>query len=113
MPRHKKQEIIYTLMMVIVMVYGMICYNVALNVGGMKNMVFGAALGELPIMGTLAFVVDFFVVGPLAKKFAFRMFVQFLENCFRKNKILGKGSAVCRKIMKPFDNRTELFRNFI
>ena len=74
MPRNKKQEIIYTLMMVIVMVYGMICYNVALNVGGMKNMVFGAALGELPIMGTLAFVVDFFVVGPLAKKFAFRMF---------------------------------------
>lgn len=60
MPRNKKQEIIYTLMMVIVMVYGMICYNVALNVGGMKNMVFGAALGELPIMGTLAFVVDFF-----------------------------------------------------
>ena len=74
MPRNKKQEIIYTLMMVIVMVYGMICYNVALNVGGMKNMLFGAALGELPIMGTLAFVVDFFVVGPLAKKFAFRMF---------------------------------------
>ena len=33
MPQTKKQEIVYTVMMVCVMVYGMVCYNIALDVG--------------------------------------------------------------------------------
>lgn len=74
MPKNTKQEIVYTIMMVIVMVYGMICYNVALATGGFGNFVFAAALPELPIMGALAFVMDFFVVGGIAKKVTFRMF---------------------------------------
>ena len=51
MPQTKKQEIVYTVMMVCVMVYGMVCYNIALDVGGMQNFIFAAALSELPIMG--------------------------------------------------------------
>ena len=61
-------------MMVFAMVYAMVCYNVTLNVGGMQNFVFAAALRELPIMCPLAFIFDFFVVGPIAKKVTFRIF---------------------------------------
>ena len=39
MPKTKFQEVIFTIMMVFVMVYAMICYNIALNVGGMNNTV--------------------------------------------------------------------------
>ena len=53
MPQTKKQEIVYTVMMVCVMVYGMVCYNIALDVGGMQNFIFAAALSELPIMGVI------------------------------------------------------------
>ena len=43
MPNNKFQEVIFTIMMVFVMVYAMICYNIALNMGGMSNEVFLAA----------------------------------------------------------------------
>ena len=46
MPKNRFQETIFTIMMVLVMVYAMICYNIAIETGGMKNFVFGAALGE-------------------------------------------------------------------
>ena len=74
MPKDLKQEIIYTIMMVIVMVYGMICYNIALSSGGMQNFVFATALKELPIMGIAAFLLDFFIVGHFAKHQTFKMF---------------------------------------
>lgn len=74
MPKNLKQEIIYGIMMVFAMVYAMVCYNVTLNVGGMQNFVFAAALHELPIMCPVAFLFDFFVVGPIAKKITFRIF---------------------------------------
>ena len=64
MPQTKKQEIVYTVMMVCVMVYGMVCYNIALDVGGMQNFIFAAALSELPIMGVIGFLLDTFLVGP-------------------------------------------------
>ena len=37
MPKNKFQEVIFTIMMVFVMVYAMICYNISLNMGGMSN----------------------------------------------------------------------------
>ena len=43
MPRTKKQELIFSLLMVFFMVYAMICYNIALNMGGMNYAVFVAA----------------------------------------------------------------------
>ena len=60
MPKTKFQEVIFTIMMVFVMVYAMICYNIALNIGGMSNEVFLSAFHELVIMGPIAFVIDFF-----------------------------------------------------
>ena len=73
MPKTKFQDFIYTIIMFIIMVYAMICYNVAVNMGGMSNKVFIAALGELPIMGTIAFCLEFFLIGKLSQKIAFKM----------------------------------------
>ena len=57
----KFQDVIFTIIMVFVMVYTMICYNIALNVGGMNNQVFfKIAFHELVIMGPIAFILDFF-----------------------------------------------------
>ena len=71
MPKNKVQEVIFTILMVFVMVYAMICYNIAMETGGMTNMVFLHAFRELPIMGPIAFLLDFFLVGGLPKKVGF------------------------------------------
>ena len=73
MPKNRFQETIFTIMMVLVMVYAMICYNIALETGGMKNFVFKAAFGEFPIMIVAGFILDTFIAGPLAKKCAFKI----------------------------------------
>ena len=64
MPQTKKQEIVYTVMMVCVMVYGMVCYNIALDVGGMQNFIFLAAFSELPIMGGNCLFAGYISGGP-------------------------------------------------
>lgn len=73
MPKTKFQGIVFTAMMVIVMVYGMVVYNIALDVGELNNSVFLQAFAELPIMGIAAFILEFFVFEKLAKKLAFRL----------------------------------------
>lgn len=71
MPKNKFQDAVFTAIMAVVMVYGMIVYNVALNMGGVTGETFAAALHELPVMAPVAFVLEFFVVGKLAGKLAF------------------------------------------
>lgn len=71
MPKTKFQEIIFTILMVVVMVYGMIVYNISLDRGGVSNVVFVMAFKELLVMGIVAFVFEVFLAGPLAKKLAF------------------------------------------
>ena len=95
MPKNKFQDVIFTIIVdnfyqwsqtvgcagcvgnnchvfcIFVMVYTMICYNIALNVGGMNNQVFLNAFHELVIMVPIAFILDFFLIGPFAKKKAF------------------------------------------
>ena len=73
MPRTKTQEIIFIIMMVILMLYGMVVYYISLDMGSLTNKVFMIALGELWIMGIVAFVIEFLFVGKLAQKMAFRM----------------------------------------
>lgn len=74
MPKSLFQEIIFTIIMVLLMVYAMVCYNIALAIGGLSNQVFLMAFKELAIMGPIAFVLDFFIVGPIAKKITFKNF---------------------------------------
>ena len=82
MPKTKFQEIIFTILMVFVMVYAMICYNIALNTGGMSSTVFLSAFHELVIMAPVAFILDFFFVGHIAKKTAFCIVNPERENPF-------------------------------
>lgn len=82
MPKNKVQEVIFTVLMVFVMVYAMICYNIAVETGGMTNLVFLHAFRELLIMGPIAFLLDFFLVGGLAKKAAFRIVNPEKDNPF-------------------------------
>ena len=67
MPKNKFQDVIFTAIMATIMVYGMIVYNVALNMGGVRGETFIAALHEMPIMVPIAFILEFFVVGKLAR----------------------------------------------
>ena len=72
MPRTKGQELIFTILMVFVMVYGMIIYNMCLETGGMQNSHFVNAFHEMWFMGPIASVLDFFLYGHLSKWIAFR-----------------------------------------
>ena len=71
MPKNKLQDVVFTAIMATVMVYGMVVYNVALNTGDVSGATFVSALHELPIMVPIAFVLEFFVVGKIAKNLAF------------------------------------------
>ena len=71
MPKNKVQDAVFTAIMAIIMVYGMIVYNVALNTGGVTSETFLLALHELPVMAPIAFILEFFVVGKLAKRLTF------------------------------------------
>lgn len=71
MPETKLEDAIYTAIMAVIMVYGMIVYNVALGMGGVTGHTFLNALGELYIMAPVAFVLEFFIVGKLARRLAF------------------------------------------
>lgn len=73
MPKTKVQEVIFTIMMVIVMVYAMVVYNIAIGKGGLTNEVFLLAFRELIIMGIVGFILEMVVAGPLAKKLALRL----------------------------------------
>lgn len=73
MPQSKLQEVVFTALMVIVMVYAMICYNMALAMGGLSTEVFVGAVRELAVMGPIAFVLDLAIVSRLAARGAVSM----------------------------------------
>ena len=73
MPKTKLQNIIFTLIMAFVMVYAMVCYNIALDKGGMTNEIFLLAFHEIPIMWPIACILEYFAVEKLSRKLAFRM----------------------------------------
>lgn len=62
MPKNKFENFIFTVIMAFIMVYAMICYNIALNLGAMTNRVFLMAFGELRIMWPVAIILEMFVM---------------------------------------------------
>lgn len=74
MPKSLFQEIVMTILMVFVMVYAMICYNMSLALRGLSNEIFIGAFKELTFMAPIAFILDFFIVGNIAKKITFKLF---------------------------------------
>ena len=69
MPKNKFQDVVFT----IIMVYGMVAYNIVLNTGSLENWVFGAVFHEWPIMVLIAIALELVFVGRLAMKVAFRL----------------------------------------
>ena len=48
--KNKVTERYFTIIMAFVMVYAMVCYNIAIDKGGMSNQIFLLAFHEMPIM---------------------------------------------------------------
>lgn len=72
MPKTLFQGIVFGVLMVCAMVYFMICYNIAMDMGGLTPAVFAMALGEFPLMALIAFALETAFLGKLAKLLAFK-----------------------------------------
>ena len=72
MPETKFQDFIYTLIMAFLMVYVMICYNIAIHTGGLSNFVFLEAFNELIYMWPIAIILEFFFINKIAHKLTFK-----------------------------------------
>ncbi len=66
----KLQKNIFTVMMCCGMVLGMTAYNIILHVGFSAS-VFRMLVKEIWLVFTVAFILDYFIVGPFAKKQVF------------------------------------------
>lgn len=73
MPKNKKQDVVFTILMAAVMVYGMVAYNIVLNTGSLQNWVFLATFNEWKLMVIIAILLELLFVGKLAMKVAFRL----------------------------------------
>ena len=71
MPRTKFQEVIYAILMTFFMVLAMELYNTGLRMGGLTNQGILMALGEMPIMFPICFIMGFCFMDKLAPKIAF------------------------------------------
>ena len=71
MPKSLGQEILFTILMVFVMVYTMVCYNIALATGGLSNSVFSLAATIIfkttALNYPMATFWQLFVAGPLVR----------------------------------------------
>ncbi|MDD3362831.1 MAG: DUF2798 domain-containing protein [Hespellia sp.] len=74
MPKNRLQETVFTILMVFVMVYAMIIYNITLERGALTNDTFLIAFHEIIFMGPIAFIIDTLLVGGVAKGMTFRIF---------------------------------------
>jgi len=66
MPKTFLQGFFFTVLMAFLMVYAMICYNIAFDKGGMSNEIFFIAFHELLIMWPIAIILEMFVVEKLS-----------------------------------------------
>lgn len=80
MPRNKFQTIIFTLLMTFFMVYVMICYNISLNMGSMKNQIFLLAFHEMIIMWPVAIIIELLIGERITMKLAKRIIAPVMEN---------------------------------
>jgi hypothetical protein len=95
MPKNLFQTVIFTIMMVIVMVYAMICYNIALGMGAMNTSVFLLAFKEMLIMAPIAFLIDFVFVGRFAMKKASEMVDMEKTHPFQMVLAISAVSVIC------------------
>jgi len=70
-PKTKFQDFIFSVIMVVIMVYCMTVYNMALEMGLSYSTFLNALLGMWP-EAVAAFIAQKFIAGPMAKKLTFR-----------------------------------------
>lgn len=73
MPATKFQRIVFAFLTVSITVHLFVFYNLAISMKGMSNQVFIASRGVIPLEFIFAFLLEIFLVGPLAEKLAFRV----------------------------------------
>ncbi|MCR5772301.1 MAG: DUF2798 domain-containing protein [Butyrivibrio sp.] len=95
MPQTKLENVIFTIMMVIVMVYGMVVYNITLDRGVLTNDVFFIALFELPIMCVVGFIIESLIAGRLAQKMAFKIVTPGQDKPFMIVLAISAMTVVC------------------
>lgn len=110
MEKSKLHQFIFTVFMALGMVYAMICYNIALNIGGMSNQVFVLALHELVIMWPIAIILELFFVEKLAVHLAMKK-VDLTRDSEQQVKLTICSMIVC--LMCPIMSlvATILFKN--
>lgn len=83
MPKTKFQDFVFGVIMVIFMVSAMVCYNIALQNGGLNNEIFIETLKALPLVCIIVFIVEYLFVGKIVKKITFKTFdVKTTNNFF-------------------------------
>lgn len=95
MPKNLFQTVIFTIMMVFVMVYAMVCYNIALGMGAMNTSVFLLAFKEMVFMAPIAFVIDFVFVGRFAMRKASEMVDVEKAHPFQMVLAISAVSVIC------------------
>lgn len=75
MPREdsRKENLVFGLLMVVIMVLFMVTYNISLHAGGFSWSVMLTALKAFVPAAIIAFVIENLFVGKLAKRIAFKM----------------------------------------
>ncbi len=73
MPKTKGEKLFFSIVMSMVMVYGMELYNLALEAGGLQNRLFGEVFADLPLMCLFVLVLEAFVAGPFERKMTHRL----------------------------------------
>lgn len=76
MPMHKRESLIYTVLMCFSMVLWMSMYNVALHMGTLNMEVIREGWLGFPLAYVCAMCLDWFLVSKIAKGFAFRFLVK-------------------------------------
>lgn len=82
MPKTFLQGLFFTFVMAFLMVYVMICYNIALSTGGMSNQVFLMAFGEMRIMWPIAIILEMTIVEMLSGRLAGRLITKDMAPIF-------------------------------
>lgn len=90
MPINKRESMIFTLLMCAFMVFVMTVYNVA-RIHGINSELMKTAWLGFPLAYIVALIGDWFIVGPLAKKIAFKIID---ENAPTWKKVLAISSCM-------------------
>lgn len=89
MPRNLKEEVVFTAIMAGLMVFVMTAYNVTLAQGFSSGLVM-AILSGYPLGLIVAILLDLLVVGPIAKRLAFK----YIINDYMRKKVVLIGITI-------------------